>query len=213
MSGVKSFRIEELTQEEKESKVLTLREVENLLGLASRRTHIGLRDRAILHLLFETGIRKNECRQLEKGDLSPSLDKLTIRSEVAKRGRPREIPIVSNATIDALSEYLTDARPKFRNADTSPALFLSKMGRFISPSSMGDIVTKYGEKLGSEKRITPHTLRHSFASLTVNNGVPLPDVQAALGHQKLSTTQIYLHTDLDSMRKNFAAKHPLNTSE
>lgn len=208
MSKIKNFRIEQESEEEREKKVLTLGETTKFLSLLTPKGKIGVRDRAIIYLLYETGLRKDECRRLELDDLSLGLDKVAVRAEIAKWGKPRTVPLVGGETIDALRSYLYEVRPKMAKPD-SKALFVSKFGDFISPTSMGEIVSKYANKVDFDKHITPHTLRHSIASHLVNSGVPLPDVQEILGHTRLSTTQIYLHTDKSSMRNHLEEKHPL----
>ncbi len=181
-------------------------EVEMLLEAADTSTVNGLRDRAIWETLYATGLRVSELVGIDVGDL----DLLQNQVKVCGKGnRERIVPLGSMAR-QYLSEYLQRGRPTLiaRNKNTVAALFLNRYGDRLSQRSIRNIINKYVDEVALNRRISPHTLRHSFATHLLNNGADLRSVQELLGHVKLSTTQIYTHLTRDSIKNIHDNTHP-----
>lgn len=166
----------------------------------------GLRDKAILELLFSTGLRVSELCNLKRDDINPKMDEFSVRG---KGGKVRVV-FLSDAAKKALLNYLK------KESKVSDYLFtgLSKINKnesnFITPRSVERMVSYYARKAGITKKVTPHVIRHSFATDLLSNGADLRSVQAMLGHANISTTQIYTHvTDkhLRDIHKNFHSKN------
>jgi site-specific recombinase XerD len=207
--GVKSLSpdaIELAKVEERHLDLVTLAELERLLAAPKLDSTKGLRDKAMLELLFSTGLRVSELCSLEKDDLDFSRDDFSIRG---KGGKIRVVFISTDAR-DALKKYLT------KRADMSPALFvsISKQGDIDASSpltsrSVERIVKHYALAAGIGKKVTPHVIRHSFATDLLQNGADLRAVQMMLGHANISTTQIYTHVtdkELLNVHKSFHGK-------
>jgi site-specific recombinase XerD len=207
--GVKSLSpdaIELAKVEERHLDLITLAELERLLAAPKLDSTKGLRDKAMLELLFSTGLRVSELCSLEKDDLDFSRDDFSIRG---KGGKIRVVFISTDAR-DALKKYLT------KRADMSPALFvsISKQGDIDASSpltsrSVERIVKHYALAAGIGKKVTPHVIRHSFATDLLQNGADLRAVQMMLGHANISTTQIYTHVtdkELLNVHKSFHGK-------
>lgn len=168
-------------------KAMTREEVEALFAEPERtQTAEGLRDLAMLQLLYGTGMRVSELVSLDVVDID--LTRLTVAC-TGKQDRRREVPIGSQVA-DTLGDYLTQARPLISKSDEMPALFLNHRGQRLTRQGFWLILKGYAESAGIED-ITPHTLRHSFATHQLLDGKDLSEVQQMLGHVSISTTQIY----------------------
>lgn len=168
---------------------ISTHQIDELLELPLRTsTPEGLRDKAMLELLYATGMRVSELVALNVLDLD--LDTSTLRC-IGKAGRERTLPL-NTTSVTALEEYLSTGRPQLvrTNGETSQELFLNHRGRRLTRQGFWLILKSYAEELGLQN-LTPHTLRHSFAAHMLNNGAELHEVQTLLGHASLSTTQIY----------------------
>ncbi|MDD4956756.1 MAG: site-specific tyrosine recombinase XerD [Candidatus Omnitrophica bacterium] len=183
--------------------VLTKEEVERLLA-APPRTKAGIRDRAILELMYASGLRVSEVVELKKTDIN--LASLYVKC-FGKGGKERIVPF-GDAASSAMAKYLSDARPHLVGSGQSTHFFLSKLGRKISRQSLWKMIRKYAVKAGITKHITPHTLRHSFATHLLEGGAELRGVQEMLGHADISTTQIYTHVTSDKLRNVHKKFHP-----
>ncbi len=184
--------------------VLTKDEVERLLEAPNKRGWVGLRDRAILELMYAAGLRVSEVTDLKKPSVNLEANFVKCRG---KGGKERIIPI-GRAAEKAISKYLEDARPRLFKRSGDDHLFLSKLGRKISRQSLWKMITKYAKKSGIKKRITPHTLRHSFATHLLEGGAELIGVQEMLGHADISTTQVYTHVNKEKLKKIHEEFHP-----
>jgi len=183
--------------------VLTVADVEALLEAPDTSRPLGVRDRAILEVLYATGARVSEAADLKLHDVNFDFGFLRC---FGKGARERVVPIGRRAT-DALGEYLRTVRPALdRNA--SPLLFLSKSGRRLGREAIWARVRKHARAAGLRKRVTPHTLRHSFATHLLQGGADLRAVQEMLGHANIATTEIYTHVDASRLKSVHRKFHP-----
>ncbi len=170
-------------------KVLSPQEVEALLEAPTRRTSgpKALRDKAFLELLYASGMRVSELVALDVDDVS--LEEGTVRCK-GKGGKERILPLPQRAT-DALRAYLERGRPVLLRDEDERALFLNHRGKRLTRQGLWLIIKGYVKAVGLDADVTPHTLRHSFATHLLNGGIDLHRVQRLLGHANISTTQIY----------------------
>ncbi|GEO25748.1 tyrosine recombinase XerD [Alicyclobacillus acidoterrestris] len=190
--------------EKKLPRVLTPEEIERLLRAPDQSTPSGMRDYAMLELLYATGIRVSELVSLKATDVHLSSGFLRC---MGKGGKERIIPIGEYA-VQALDNYLQQARPHLVRKTKDDALFLNHHGTQMSRQGFWKILKKYAQEAGILKDITPHTLRHSFATHLLERGADLRAVQEMLGHADISTTQIYTHVTKGRLKEIYAAAHP-----
>lgn len=184
---------------------LSYREVEDLLKGPSLRQTQGIRDRAILEVMYATGMRVSEAVNLKVTDAN--LDAGFARC-IGKGSKERIVPLGKQA-IAALRRYLEEARPKLlKKSSTETILFLSRLGKRVSRQSFWKIIKAYARKARIKKNIRPHTLRHSFATHLLEGGADLRSVQEMLGHADISTTQIYTHIDKNRLKLIHKTYHP-----
>lgn len=169
-------------------------------------TPTGLRDRAILEVLYATGLRVSELLSLRMGDIGPATDEIRV---IGKRNRERVV-LVGSAAREAVAAYLANGRPRLAAKSKSPttALFLGHRGTPLVPSSVQRIVGGHVEKVSESLKISPHTLRHSFATHLMNHGADLRSVQELLGHENVTTTQIYTHVSRERLKEVYDRTHP-----
>jgi integrase/recombinase XerD len=184
--------------------VLSETEVEKLLAQPDPTTPKGLRDRAMLETLYATGLRVSELIGLRAGNLN--LEAGFLRT-LGKGSKERIVPIGDKASL-ALRDYVTAARPRFLKGLHSAHLFLSLRGHPMTRQGFWKLIKQYGRKAGIDKPITPHSLRHSFASHLLAGGADLRAVQVMLGHADISTTQIYTHVTGNRLRRLHRKHHP-----
>ncbi len=184
--------------------VLTTKEVESLLIQPDLTKWIGIRDRAILELMYATGVRVEEAANLRSSDLNMEVGFIRCRG---KGGKERIVPLGREA-VRAIKRYLEKVRPKLRRGDDPEALFLSKLGRKLSRQVLWKLIKKYAFCARLRKTITPHTLRHSFATHLLERGADLRVIQELLGHADVSSTQIYTHVDKDRLKSIHHKYHP-----
>jgi integrase/recombinase XerD len=187
--------------EKKSPDTLTVEEVTLLLSQPSGATPKEIRDKAMLELLYATGLRVSELINLRVGDVNLDLEFI----EVNDNGRLRSIPIGGQAK-DALEIYLKDVRPTM--VKSGDYLFANVKGEPMSRQGFWKIIKYYAKKAGIDKDITPHMIRHSFASHLVGNGADLHAVQEMLGHSDISTTQIYLKSMPGHLKEEYEKAHP-----
>ena len=174
---------------------LTKEEMERLLNATNINKKNGLRDRAMFELMYSSGLRVSELVNLTKSELNIPEKILKIKG---KREKTRLIP-VGEIAMDYLLRYLNESRNKNKFANESKYLFINKQGKPISRQHFFIQVRKYALEAGITKTISPHTLRHSFATHLLENGADLRLVQELLGHTNVETTQIYTHISQDSI--------------
>ena len=184
--------------------ILTVREVEELLEQPDLRTPLGIRDRAMLETLYATGIRVSELIQL-------SIHQVNLEGGYAliygKGSKERIVPLGSEA-IQWITHYVQGVRTGFLRGKESPSLFLGRSGKGMSRQRFWKSLKGYGQKAGIRKRMSPHLLRHSFASHLLERGADLRSVQMLLGHADISTTQIYTHVTGERLKKVHKKYHP-----
>ncbi len=184
--------------------ILSRDEVERLLAQPDTRTARGQRDRAMLEVLYATGLRVSELVRLKISSMN--LEAGYVRT-LGKGSKERVVPVGGRA-LEATRRYLSDGRRKLAKTGQCPLLFLNPSGRGISRQGFWKIIRKYGVKAGIRKRITPHSIRHSFATHLLEAGADLRSVQVMLGHEDISTTQIYTHVTRERLKKVHEACHP-----
>lgn len=198
-----TINLESPRAEKKAPSILSLRETEMLLNQPEMDSPKGIRDKAMLELLYATGIRVSELISLNVDDVN--LDMGYIRC--CNGMKERIIPIGSVA-IKVLSSYLENHRNSFIKGHDEPSLFLNCHGKRLTRQGFWKIIKAYTKKAQLEKTITPHTLRHSFATHLIQNGADLKSVQEMLGHSDISTTQIYMHLTKNKIKEVYDKTHP-----
>lgn len=184
--------------------ILNEHEIELLLNQPLINTPIGLRDKAMIELLYATGVRVSELVNLRLSDLDLNIGYIKVMGKGAKE---RFVPIGERA-INILKEYIKKVRSKFDKERGSPYLFLNNRGKPFSRQGFWKMLREYAKKAGIKKKITPHIIRHSFATHLLKNGADLRSVQMMLGHSDISTTQIYTHIDRSYLKEVYNRYHP-----
>jgi integrase/recombinase XerD len=190
-------------------KALSISEVTSLIESAHRPSDpLSLRDVALIELLYATGGRISEIVGLSLRDISELKEEgsLAIRLK-GKGGKDRVVPVGSFAR-KALDDYLVRLRPTLVAANREDGLFLNQRGQKISRQSAWKIVTSAAEKAKIEREVSPHSLRHSFATHLLDGGADIRVVQELLGHSSVTTTQIYTLITIDKLRESYSAAHP-----
>jgi integrase/recombinase XerD len=187
---------------------LSVEEIERLLSLPDVRTQLGLRDRAILDVLYSCGLRVSELVGLRVGDIDFHMG--CIRC-TGKGDKERLVPIGRKA-IESVERYVKESRPQLmksrKRAAPTSGIFINRQGGHLSRVGVWKILAAYGRAAGLRKKLTPHKLRHSFATHLLERGADLRSVQLMLGHADISTTQIYTHVLEDHLKKVYKAHHP-----
>ena len=184
--------------------ILSIDEVDFLLEKPDMKTPLGLRDGAFLQLLYATGLRVSELVSLPLNNLNLEAGYLIA---YGKGSKERLVPIGEVAQ-NSLKVYLEKGRPQLLGDNHSTYLFISRRGKPITRQAFWKLLKKYALSAGIQKNITPHTLRHSFASHLLEGGADLRSVQMMLGHADISTTQIYTHVSSERLKKIHNQFHP-----
>lgn len=184
-------------------KYLTVNEVELLLRQPNEKETLGLRDKAMLELLYATGLRVSELIMLKTKDVSFDDGFLLCRG---KGGKERIIPL-NNSAIKALQDYEGKARPKLLKK-SNDFLFLTNRGEAFSRQGFWKLLKNYARKAGFASEISPHVLRHSFATHLLERGADLRSIQLMLGHSQIMTTQVYTHVSREKLRRVYEKYHP-----
>lgn len=183
---------------------LSMEEMNLLLRQPDTNTFSGIRDKAMLELMYATGIRVSELISLTINSINWQVGYLIT---IGKGKKERIVPIGKTA-IDSLDRYVKDIRQKFLKKTATNILFLNRYGRGLTRQGFWKIVRKYVNKAGLQKKVHPHTFRHSFATHLLEGGADLRSVQVMLGHADISTTQIYTHITGERLKKIHKKYHP-----
>lgn len=184
---------------------LSSEDIERLLGAPPAGEPLGLRDRAILEVLYSAGLRVSELAGLNDADLDLPAGALRVRG----KGRRERIAPVGSFAARALGAWLAVRRlsPREKNGAGAP-VFTNKFGRRLTTRSVGRMLEKHLRVTGLDRRTTPHTLRHSFATHLLDRGADIRSVQELLGHKSLATTQIYTHVSTAGLKAVYERAHP-----
>lgn len=186
-------------------KVLSIEEIEELLAVPNITKPQGLRDRAMLELLYASGMRISECISLALEDVNLTMGFVRC---FGKGGKERIIPLGRTALI-ACEEYLREGRPKLSKINhRTDVIFINQRGKPLTRQGVWKLMKEHALKAGIKNEITPHTLRHSFATHLIENGADLRAVQEMLGHADISTTQIYTHVSKKRLKEVYKQFHP-----
>ncbi|MBN2346840.1 MAG: site-specific tyrosine recombinase XerD [Candidatus Aminicenantes bacterium] len=185
-------------------KYLSFDEVMRLLQIPDTRTPIGCRDRAVLELMYASGLRISEVSQLQSADLYLAEGFLRVRG---KGGKERVVPF-NDIARDCLGSYLEEARPLLARGRDAVQVFVTRRGQPFSRQGLWKMIKGHGARAGLSGRLTPHVLRHSFATHLVENGADLRSVQLLLGHSSITTTEIYTHLAKDQLKRMYDQFHP-----
>lgn len=183
---------------------LTLAEVEKLLFVPSGQEPLEVRDRAMFETLYATGLRVSELVGVKLSSLQLDMGYL---STIGKGGKERIVPLGESA-LQELNHYCSYGRPLLVKKDGIDFLFLNRFGKGLTRQGFWKIIKRRALEAGIKKNITPHTLRHSFATHLLENGADLRSVQAMLGHSDISTTQIYTHVTRERLKRIHGEFHP-----
>ncbi len=184
--------------------ILTQNETKTLLSQPDISSVTGQRDKAMLEVLYGTGLRVSELISLKISDIN--LEAGYLRT-MGKGSKERIIPIGEKA-VDSIKDYISNGRIKLLKGRQSPFLFLNFRGKPLTRQGFWKIIKKYGATAGIQKEISPHKLRHSFASHLLEGGADLRSVQIMLGHADISTTQIYTHVTTKHLKETHRKCHP-----
>jgi integrase/recombinase XerD len=185
-------------------KSLTEVEVESLLAAPDVRTDLGLRDRAMLELLYAAGLRVSELVSLSLARVNPRQGIVRI---LGKGGKERLVPLGEEA-LAWLETYLRDSRPALLDGRPTEAVFVTARGDAMTRQAFWYLIKRYARQAGIVKPLSPHTLRHAFATHLLDHGADLRALQMLLGHSDLSTTQIYTHIARERLKELHARHHP-----
>ena len=190
-------------------KALSIDQVLSILNIAAD-DQISIRDKAMLELLYSTGARVSELINLNAADISTITNEDQVNTTVklkGKGGKERVVPIGSFA-VKAVNDYLTRSRPNLIKVSTQRALFLNQRGGRLSRQSAWNVVTSNAERAGVGEQVSPHSMRHSFATHLLDGGADIRVVQELLGHASVTTTQIYTLITIDRLRESYSSAHP-----
>lgn len=185
-------------------KILSENQVEQLLGAPNTQTILGLRDRAMLEVLYATGLRVSELVNLKLLEVNLQVGVVRI---IGKGNKERLVPLGEQA-IDYLEKYLSGARPELLDNKSSDAMFVTARGGAMTRQTFWYMIKRHAKVAGIQTNLSPHTLRHAFATHLINHGADLRSVQMLLGHADLSTTQIYTHVARERLQSMHAQHHP-----
>jgi len=185
-------------------KFLNLQEIERLIAAPDECRPEGVRDRAMLELLYAAGLRVSELCRVGVGDLDLAYG---ILRTMGKGGKQRLVPVGKSA-IRAVEAYLANARPALLKGRSSRYLFITARGGCLTRQAFWKLLAAHGKKAGIFRGLTPHVLRHSFATHLLEGGADLRSVQAMLGHADISTTQIYTHVMRSRLKETVEKHHP-----
>jgi len=185
-------------------KILTEQDVDLLLAAPNVETPLGLRDKSMLEALYASGLRVSELVAMQVGQLSQDMGVVQV---IGKGSKERLVPVGEEA-LTWIRRYIDNARPEILAGRQADALFVTSRGASMTRQAFWYLIRRYAERAGIDKGISPHTLRHAFATHLLNHGADLRVVQMLLGHADISTTQIYTHVARERLKQLHAKHHP-----
>ena len=185
-------------------KILTEEDVDALLAAPNVETPVGLRDKSMLEVLYASGLRVSELVTMQVGQLSQDMGVVRVFGKASKE---RLVPVGEEA-LNWIRQYLDIARPEILAGRQADALFITSRGVSMTRQAFWYLTRRYADLAGIRKGISPHTLRHAFATHLLNHGADLRVVQMLLGHADISTTQIYTHVARERLKQLHAKHHP-----
>ncbi len=185
--------------------IMSVKEVMKLLKQPDIKTQRGLRDRSILEVLYGCGLRNKELRSLTINDINFQENILYVNN--GKGGKDRVIPF-GKAASRYLEAYLQESRPMFLGGESEQALFMSYTKNPLSSEALNDIVKKYVKQAGIKKKVTPHSIRHTFATHMLKRRASIRHIQVLLGHKSLDTTQKYTQVEISDLKRAYQKYHP-----
>jgi integrase/recombinase XerD len=185
-------------------KYLNKKQIDDLLRVCDSSKPQGARDRAMLELLYASGLRVSELCGLRVSDLERNMGVVRV---VGKGNKHRIVPVGKSA-LQAVEQYLCDGRPRMLKGRASPFLFVTNRGGAMTRQAFWQLLAGYGKKAGIFHGLTPHVLRHTFATHLLEGGADLRSLQSMLGHSDISTTQIYTHVVRSRLRRTVDEHHP-----
>ena len=193
------------SEERLPTSILTADEVETLLNTPDVKTSLGIRDRAMMETFYSSGIRCGELIALDVYDINLEREILTVRC--GKGDKDRVVPIGTRA-LSWSNKWTHDIRPELVTESAAQSLFVSKNGKRLGPNYVSNLVKKYLKAIKIEYRGSCHLLRHTAATLMMENGADLRSLQEFLGHARLNTTQIYTHVSIQRLQEVHRKTHP-----
>lgn len=191
-------------KEKKLPKIINTNDIETILLLPDISTPLGLRDSAILEMFYSTGIRVSELVKIKISDVELSENRIKIEG----KGNKERYVLYGNILKEKMLKYVKDGRKKLLKEKQSKYLFLNKNGDKLTERGIRVIIDNILKKAGEKNHISPHMIRHTFATHMLNEGADLKIVQELLGHENLSTTQIYTHVSNERLKNVFLHSHP-----
>jgi integrase/recombinase XerD len=185
-------------------KTLSEQDVEALLAAPDTSDPVGLRDRAMLETLYATGLRVSELVALKTFEVNPNAGVVRV---MGKGSKERLVPLGEEA-VDWIARYVAGSRSKLKGKRDPDALFITARGAGMTRQAFWHLIRRYGKRAIPGKRLSPHVLRHAFATHLINHGADLRVVQMLLGHADISTTQIYTHVARERLKQLHAKHHP-----
>jgi integrase/recombinase XerD len=185
-------------------KILTEEDVDSLLAAPNVETPLGLRDKSMLETLYASGLRVSELVTMKLAQLSQDMGVVRV---VGKGSKERLVPVGEEALI-WIRRYMDNARPEILTGRQADALFITSRGASMTRQAFWYLIRRYADQAGIRNGISPHTLRHAFATHLLNHGADLRVVQMLLGHADISTTQIYTHVARERLKQLHAKHHP-----
>ena len=185
-------------------KILTEEDVDALLAAPNVETLLGLRDKSMLEALYASGLRVSELVTMTLAQLSQDMGVVRV---VGKGNKERQVPVGEEA-LTWIRRYLDNARPEILAGRRVDALFVTSRGASMTRQAFWYLIRRYADRAGIRKGVSPHTLRHAFATHLLNHGADLRVVQMLLGHADISTTQIYTHIARERLKQLHAKHHP-----
>ena len=185
-------------------KILTEQDVDSLLAAPNVESPLGLRDKSMLEALYASGLRVSELVTMQVGQISQDMGVVQV---VGKGSKERLVPVGEEA-LSWIRRYMENARPEILAGRQADALFVTARGASMTRQAFWHLIRRYADRAGIRKGISPHTLRHAFATHLLNHGADLRVVQMLLGHSDISTTQIYTYVARERLKQLHAKHHP-----